>query len=88
MFAIIGNIKGNSISTQGIGLGLSICKQLVEKLGGYIKIDSVIGKGSTVVFTFPFKCVECQVDHTQLQNSGLTNSLHRSNPESFNDNQT
>ncbi|AUC21872.1 hypothetical protein BTO15_07050 [Polaribacter sejongensis] len=44
---------GLSRSHEGIGLGLAICKSLVEKLGGTIKVQSEIDKGSNFTFTLP-----------------------------------
>ena len=40
-------------STGGIGLGLSICKQLVELHGGNISVRTVMNEGSTFTFTLP-----------------------------------
>jgi len=41
--------------TGGSGLGLSICKQMVERLGGTIWVKSNIGVGSQFYFTMPLK---------------------------------
>ncbi len=38
---------------SGTGLGLHLCKDLVEKHGGEIAIDSIEGTGSTFRFTLP-----------------------------------
>ncbi|WP_285907443.1 cache domain-containing protein [Pseudodesulfovibrio pelocollis] len=39
---------------QGAGLGLSICKRLVDLMGGTMSIESEVGVGTTVHFQIPF----------------------------------
>jgi two-component system sensor histidine kinase/response regulator len=38
------------------GLGLAICKQLVDLMGGELEIQSTPGMGSTIGFSIPFGC--------------------------------
>jgi CheY-like chemotaxis protein/nitrogen-specific signal transduction histidine kinase len=40
---------------NGYGLGLPLCKIIVEKLGGNISVESEQGKGSTFRFIMPFE---------------------------------
>ena len=41
------------VSSKGSGLGLSIVRRIVEKLGGYVGVESDEGKGSVFFFTLP-----------------------------------
>lgn len=40
---------------KGYGLGLALCKIIVEKLGGSIRVESTVNIGSTFTFVLPFE---------------------------------
>lgn len=48
--------------TQGTGLGMSITRNLVELMGGTIRVESELGQGSTFFIELPMKVSEHDAD--------------------------
>ncbi len=46
-------IRDENAGIEGNGLGLAICRELVEQLRGKIELESSIGRGTTVMVRFP-----------------------------------
>lgn len=66
--------KSTTVSgIQGTGLGMTITKNIVDLMGGNIKIDSKRGEGTTVTFTFDFKLSKKDLEFERMSSlySGL-----------------
>jgi len=42
-------------TTPGLGLGLSITQRIIEKHGGYIEVESILGQGTTFTVWLPYQ---------------------------------
>jgi signal transduction histidine kinase len=51
IFGVFKRLQSRDV--EGTGIGLSVCRRIVERAGGTIYAESVVGQGSKFVFTLP-----------------------------------
>ncbi len=53
LFSLFGRLEIlDGLNQNGIGLGLTICKKIINFLGGEIRLQSELGKGSNFIISF------------------------------------
>ena len=75
LFKIFSKLKKTeSHNSSGTGLGLFISKKIAENLGGDIKVNSEVGRGSEFTFTMQIKPAEIE-DLQSLDSSSYQSSV-------------
>lgn len=62
--------------TQGVGLGMSITKNLVDLLGGTIRVSSKVDEGTEFILQFTFKLYEPEQVQPEQQTTGETEAAN------------
>jgi hypothetical protein len=81
----------SAMNRRGVGLGLSICKALIEQMGGSVAVESELGVGTKFVITLNSHCKVRKLDliniskrHLQISSGddygGMSQSPHAYSP--------
>jgi signal transduction histidine kinase len=56
LFQYFSRLGAEHTSVPGIGVGLALCRHLVDLMGGSISVESVEGEGSSFAIELPAPC--------------------------------
>lgn len=69
---------------KGVGLGMSIVKNLLTRMDGTIEVKSTVGKGSTFIITIPFEIAEApeEAQPAEEAEAATADEANKENPAS------
>ena len=76
LFTKFYRVEEMKATTRGTGLGLYICKSIVEAHGGHIWVESKVGKGSTFFFRLPLSRRVAPGPQPRHNNPKITRGAH------------
>lgn len=65
----------HSRTLDGIGLGLSLTKTIIDMMGGTIRLDSAVGKGTHVSFSVPAVRTQCLGEERNIPRGEKANRI-------------
>jgi signal transduction histidine kinase len=75
LFIDFNTIEENaSVNRNGVGLGLSICKQLIEQMAGSVRVESEINEGTKFIISFR---TTCKITENLLEDDRRSNDKKR-----------
>ena len=75
LFIDFNTIEENaSVNRNGVGLGLSICKQLIEQMAGSVRVESEIKEGTKFIISFR---TTCKITENLLEDDRRSNDKKR-----------
>ena len=58
LFIDFNTIEENAcVNQNGVGLGLSICKQLIEQMAGSVRVETELGQGTSFIISLRTTCL-------------------------------
>ena len=67
LFQNFGKLKESAeANKQGVGLGLSICHEIIVASGGRVNIESELGEGTAFIISLKTKC---RINMAKLENT-------------------
>jgi signal transduction histidine kinase len=62
-------VEETSVRFQGLGIGLFICSEIIQRHNGYCDVESEVGKGSTFYFKIPLRSQQISEENEPIKSN-------------------